>query len=111
MLLRPEDRRESPDFVLCNVQNNRLIQLNSILAISLGPIVSGFAIQANNWRWAFWIMLWLSGGALLFLAISMPEVSPPHVNSFDSKLTLKVRHFHRLRLKTSSTDELPDFEH
>ena len=46
---------------------------------SLGPIVSGFAIQANNWRWAFWIMLWLSGGALLFLAISMPETSSENI--------------------------------
>lgn len=42
---------------------------------SLGPIVSGFAIQANGWRWAFWIMLWLAGGAALFLAFFLPEVS------------------------------------
>ena len=31
--------------------------------------------MAKSWRWAFWIMLWLAGGALLFLVISMPEVS------------------------------------
>jgi DHA1 family multidrug resistance protein-like MFS transporter len=42
---------------------------------SLGPIVSGFAIQAHNWRWAFWIMLWLAGGSALFLALTLPEVS------------------------------------
>jgi MFS family permease len=46
---------------------------------TLGPIVAGFAVVANGWRWAFWEMLWITGFALVILSFSMPEVSlsPP----------------------------------
>jgi MFS family permease len=42
---------------------------------TLGPIVAGFAVVANGWRWAFWEMLWITGFALALLSFSMPEVS------------------------------------
>jgi MFS family permease len=41
---------------------------------TLGPIVAGFAVVANGWRWAFWEMLWITGFALVVLSFSMPEV-------------------------------------
>jgi len=44
---------------------------------TLGPIVAGFAVVANGWRWAFWEMLWITGFALALLSFSMPEVSLP----------------------------------
>jgi len=43
---------------------------------ALAPVISGYAVVANGWRWAFWIMLWLSGFSLALLAFTMPEVSP-----------------------------------
>ena len=43
---------------------------------ALAPVVSGYAVVANGWRWAFWIMLWLSGSSLLLLGFTMPEVGP-----------------------------------
>lgn len=43
---------------------------------AIGPVVSGYAVQAESWRWAFWIMLWLSGGSLIFLFFFLPEVRP-----------------------------------
>jgi len=49
---------------------------------TLGPIVAGFAVVANGWRWAFWEMLWITGFALALLSFSMPEVSlPPSFSS------------------------------
>jgi len=42
---------------------------------TLGPIVAGFAVVANGWRWAFWEMLWITGFALALLSFTMPEVS------------------------------------
>jgi DHA1 family multidrug resistance protein-like MFS transporter len=42
----------------------------------LGPLVGGFAAQANGWRWTIWILLWLSGFALLFLSVFLPETGP-----------------------------------
>jgi MFS family permease len=44
---------------------------------ALAPVISGYAVVANGWRWAFWIMLWLSGFSLALLAFTMPEVSSP----------------------------------
>jgi MFS family permease len=41
---------------------------------TLGPIVAGFAVEANGWRWAFWEMLWITGFALLVLSFTLPEV-------------------------------------
>ena len=42
---------------------------------ALGPMIGGFAAQAKGWTWTIWILLWLSGAALLLLAFSMPETS------------------------------------
>ena len=42
---------------------------------ALAPIVAGFAVEANGWRWAFWEMLWLSGFTLALLIFFLPEVS------------------------------------
>jgi len=41
---------------------------------ALAPVISGYAVVANGWRWAFWIMLWLSGFSLALLMFTMPEV-------------------------------------
>jgi MFS family permease len=49
---------------------------------TLGPIVAGFAVVANGWRWAFWEMLWITGFALVVLSFSMPEVGLSFSSSF-----------------------------
>ena len=45
----------------------------------LGPLLGGFAIQSEDWRWAFWILLWLDGGCLLFLIFCFPETSTNNI--------------------------------
>lgn len=72
---------------------------------AIAPVVSGYAVVYNGWRWAFWIMLWLSGFSLLLLAFTMPEVrsrGPGHplVPTFDTH--------HRPPPRTSSTVGLSD---
>jgi MFS family permease len=63
---------------------------------TLGPIVAGFAVVANGWRWAFWEMLWITGFALALLSFSMPEVSlssPPcsfHLRLLSHNLCLEL---------------------
>lgn len=45
-------------------------------APGLAPVIAGFAIEATgDWRWAFWEMFFLSLFALVFLSVSLPEVS------------------------------------
>ena len=53
---------------------------------AIAPVVSGYAVVANGWRWAYWEMLWLSGFSLLLLGFTMPEVCPflPFFISFQS---------------------------
>lgn len=62
---------------------------------ALGPVVAGFAAQYKGWRWTFWELLWLSGGALLFLAIFMPETSSQ---------TILYKRAQRLRRLTGNKD-------
>jgi len=42
---------------------------------AIGPLVGGFAAQAKGWTWTIWVLLWLSGAALVVLAVTMPETS------------------------------------
>ncbi|KAH9924166.1 MFS general substrate transporter [Fomitopsis serialis] len=49
--------------------------LAAICGPVLGPVVGGFAAQANGWRWTIWPLLWLSGAALAFLFVLLPETS------------------------------------
>ena len=52
--------------------------LSATCGPSLGPLISGFSVPAENWRWSLWEMLWLAGPvwiAFLFL----PETSGPNI--------------------------------
>lgn len=42
-------------------------------APALGPLLSGFAVMAEGWRWSLWIILWMSGPVFIIWFISMPE--------------------------------------
>ena len=46
---------------------------------ALAPIVSGFAVESESWRWAFWEMLWLSGFSLILLSFTLPETSSANI--------------------------------
>ncbi|KAI9714814.1 MAG: hypothetical protein M1820_000103 [Bogoriella megaspora] len=46
---------------------------------ALGPMISGFSVQAENWRWSLWEMLWLAGPIWIMLFLFMPETSGPNI--------------------------------
>ena len=52
-----------------------LWSMGAMAGPALGPTVGGFAAQAKGWTWTIWILLWLSGTTLVFLAVTMPETS------------------------------------
>jgi DHA1 family multidrug resistance protein-like MFS transporter len=39
----------------------------------LGPIVGGFAANAEGWQWSIWELAWISGFSAIFLALLLPE--------------------------------------
>lgn len=38
-------------------------------------MIGGFAVQAENWRWSFWELLWFCGPVLVVLLLAFPETS------------------------------------
>ncbi|EMD67587.1 hypothetical protein GGP41_007461 [Bipolaris sorokiniana] len=60
---------------------------------ALGPIISGFSVAAENWRWSLWEMLWMNGPIFLALFFFLPETS---------SATILLRRAQRLRLLTGN---------
>lgn len=46
---------------------------------SIGPIISGFSVPAETWRWSLWEILWLSGPIWLMLFFCLPETYTPNI--------------------------------
>ncbi|KAK9364669.1 major facilitator superfamily domain-containing protein [Lipomyces kononenkoae] len=46
---------------------------------ALGPLISGFAVPAENWRWSLWEILWMSGPVFLLFCICLPETSASNI--------------------------------
>jgi DHA1 family multidrug resistance protein-like MFS transporter len=62
---------------------------------ALGPVISGFSVPVEGWRWSMWEMLWLSGPIWLLLFFSLPETSTSNI---------LLRRAARLRKKTGSAN-------
>ncbi|OAG06220.1 multidrug transporter [Paraphaeosphaeria sporulosa] len=48
-------------------------------APALGPLLSGFAVYAENWRWSQWEVLWMAGPVFLLFFFFLPETSPSNI--------------------------------
>ncbi|KAG0649458.1 Caffeine resistance 5 [Hyphodiscus hymeniophilus] len=46
---------------------------------SLGPLLSGFAVPAENWRWSLYESIWASAPVLIVFFIFMPETSSSNI--------------------------------
>jgi DHA1 family multidrug resistance protein-like MFS transporter len=46
---------------------------------ALGPIISGFSVAAENWRWSQWELLWLAGPIWILMFLCLPETSPSNI--------------------------------
>jgi MFS transporter, DHA1 family, multidrug resistance protein len=45
----------------------------------MGPLVGGFAAEAEGWTWTIWELMWLSGFSMVFLFFLLPETSSNNI--------------------------------
>ncbi|KAF2805188.1 MFS general substrate transporter [Mytilinidion resinicola] len=48
-------------------------------APALGPLLSGYAVVAENWRWSQWEVLWMSAPVFILFFFFLPETSPANI--------------------------------
>ena len=53
--------------------------ISAVCGPVLGPLVGGFAAQAEGWKWPIWELMWLSGGVLCVLFFFLPETSAANI--------------------------------
>jgi DHA1 family multidrug resistance protein-like MFS transporter len=41
----------------------------------MGPMLGGFAVENETWKWSIWELIWLSGFCLVVLIFTLPETS------------------------------------
>ncbi|KXL49847.1 hypothetical protein M433DRAFT_146212 [Acidomyces richmondensis BFW] len=67
---------------------------------AMGPIISGFSVAAENWRWSLWEMLWLSGPVFLMMFMFLPETSSSNILLRRAQRLRKVTGNHRLKAQS-----------
>ncbi|KAJ5642444.1 hypothetical protein N7490_006444 [Penicillium lividum] len=55
---------------------------------ALGPLLSGFAVPVESWRWSLFISIWASAPVFIIMLLFLPETSTP---------TILLRRANRLR--------------
>ncbi|KAJ5797264.1 GTPase-activating protein [Penicillium pulvis] len=53
--------------------------ISAVCGPVLGPLIGGFAAEANGWKWPIWELMWLLGFALLVLFFLLPETSAANI--------------------------------
>jgi DHA1 family multidrug resistance protein-like MFS transporter len=69
--------------------------LGAVAGPITGPVIGGFAAQAESWRWPILELLWISGFTLAFLGLLLPETHGP---------TILLRRAQRLRVLTGNVE-------
>ncbi|KAL5083456.1 MFS domain-containing protein [Trichoderma simmonsii] len=52
---------------------------SATLGPAIGPVVAGFSVPREGWRWSQWEMLWFAGPLLVCLFIFLPETNPENI--------------------------------
>ncbi|KAJ7136110.1 major facilitator superfamily domain-containing protein [Mycena epipterygia] len=69
--------------------------LGAVAGPITGPVIGGFAAQAESWRWPMMELLWITSFAVVFLSLFLPETYEP---------TILLRRAHRLRKLTGNPE-------
>ncbi|KAJ6499548.1 major facilitator superfamily domain-containing protein [Mycena vitilis] len=69
--------------------------LGAVAGPITGPVIGGFAAQAESWRWPMMEFLWITSFAVVFLSLLLPETYGP---------TILLRRAERLRKFTGNPE-------
>ncbi|KAJ7484628.1 major facilitator superfamily domain-containing protein [Mycena latifolia] len=69
--------------------------LGAVAGPITGPVIGGFAAQAESWRWPMMELLWITSFAVIFLSLFLPETYEP---------TILLRRAQRLRKLTGNPE-------
>ncbi|GIJ91247.1 hypothetical protein Asppvi_010212 [Aspergillus pseudoviridinutans] len=72
---------------------------------ALGPVVAGFLELKKDWRWAFYVLLWMGGGTAVFL-LTLPETQPNTILQAKAERLrkLKIPGFEDIKASVETTD-------
>lgn len=62
-----------------------------------GPVLSGFSVAANGWRWSMWELLWMAAPCFIAMFFFLPETSKANILLRRAKRLRKVTNNNRLR--------------
>ncbi|KAF2000257.1 multidrug transporter [Amniculicola lignicola CBS 123094] len=69
-------------------------------APAIGPLLSGFAVYAENWRWSQWEILWMSAPVFLLFLFFLPETQPSTILLYRASRLRKVSGNEKIRSQT-----------
>jgi len=72
----------------------------SFAAPALGPLLSGFAVYAKNWRWSQWEVLWMAGPVFILFFFFLPETHPSTILLHRAARLRKVSQNEKIRSQT-----------
>ncbi|KAK5713723.1 hypothetical protein LTR17_017566 [Elasticomyces elasticus] len=95
-------RSISPGYVQPHQATLRPLHLGSCChgGPAMGPVISGFSVAAENWRWSMWELLWLAGPVFLSMLLLLPETSPSNILLRRAKRLRKITGDQRLKAQS-----------
>ncbi len=80
--------------------------LGAVAGPITGPVVGGFAAQANGWKWPQYELIWVSSFAFLFLCAFLPETYEPTILLRRAQRLRKLTGNNQLRSQTEKNSEM-----
>lgn len=79
--------------------------LGAVAGPITGPVIGGFAAQANGWRWPQYELLWISVFGFIFLSLVLPETHGPAILLKRARRLRKLTGNPQLRTQTEKDTE------
>ncbi|KAK0239352.1 major facilitator superfamily domain-containing protein [Armillaria nabsnona] len=83
--------------------------LGGVAGPIIGPVIGGFAAQANGWRWPQYELLWIVSFSLVFLLLLLPETYGPTILLKRARRLRKLTGNEQLRSQSEKDSEGESF--